>query len=154
MGTRGPAPKPSALRLIQGDLSKGKIKPNRREPIPAAAATVLDPPSWMDTQARSVFLTLRPQLPWLTVVDIDLLAAYCVSFARWREAEKEIDENGLTYETEKGYVGQRPEVAIARSYFTQVMQTGAALGLSPSARTRIRIEKPKEEESDEKQMFG
>jgi P27 family predicted phage terminase small subunit len=155
MGTRGPAPKPSALRLIQGNLSKGKVKPSRREPQPSVAAVVLVPPTWMDPLACSVFLRLRPELPWLTVVDIDLLAVYCSAFSRWRQAEDQITQEGLSFATEKGYVMQSPSVSIARSYFAQMMTTGAALGLSPSARTRIRIEpeKPKQE-STEEQMFG
>jgi P27 family predicted phage terminase small subunit len=159
MGSRGPSPKPTALRILQGN--PGKIRLNGREPQPAKAPPVLDPPSWMDKEATEAFKRLRPQLPWLTFADLDLFTAYCVAYSRWREAETYISQVGVSFiiKGENGevkYIQQRPEVAIAKNYFAQMHTAGAALGLSPAARTRIHSEEqpPSDEEQNEKRFFG
>ena len=42
----------------------------------------------------------------LTEIDMATFAAYCQSYARWKEAQQHIDEEGSTFETEKGYQQQ------------------------------------------------
>jgi P27 family predicted phage terminase small subunit len=108
----------------------------------------------MGAEARRAFLRLRRGLPWLTVADIDLFTAYCCAYARWIQAEQALN-HARTFTTRTGYRQQRPEVAIAKNYFQQMLAAGSALGLSPAARTRIQMEKsPDEEDGSDNQMFG
>lgn len=43
------------------------------------------------------------QMGVLTEVDMAAFAAYCQSYARWKEAQEHIDCEGSTFETDKGY---------------------------------------------------
>lgn len=169
MGQRGPSPKPTALRILQGNPGKTKLNPS--EPQPPIAAPDLPPPAWMTEEAREVWTRLRPDLPWLSVVDAGIFAAYCSTFARWREAEDFLEQNGLTFEIreapipgKKGgkeklgkvkFIQQRPEAAIAQKSLLMVCKLGGELGLSPASRTRIHVE-PEKTQADRtsERMFG
>jgi P27 family predicted phage terminase small subunit len=165
MGQRGPSPKPTALRILQGN--PGKLKLNPHEPHPAAAAPELPPPAWLSPKAGKVWTRLRPDLPWLSVVDVDVLAAYCWTFARWREAEDFLAAEGLTVQiwetvgegkqerSKLKFIQQRPEVAIAQKSLTMLVKLGGELGLSPASRTRIQVE-PEKPATDKPadRMFG
>lgn len=164
MGSRGPSPKPTALRVLQGN--PGKVPLNPSEPRPPLVAPNLPAPLWLSEKAKEVWLALRPDLPWLTVVDVNTFAAYCSTFARWREAEGFLEEHGLHFEVRaasgtKGkrgpvkFVQQWPQVSIARQALQMLCRLGAELGLSPAARTRIQIE-PDEKKTDQtaERMFG
>jgi P27 family predicted phage terminase small subunit len=163
MGRRGPAPKPTALRILQGNPGKTKLNPS--EPQPPAAPELLSPPAWLVKEAKEAWMRLRPDLPWLSLADVDLFAAYCSSYARWRETQDFLDENGLTYEIRgegvKGRPGpvkcvqQYPQVAIARQSLQLMCKLAGELGLSPAARTRIQVE-PEKNTADRtaERMFG
>lgn len=153
MGIRGPAPKPTALRILQGN--PGKLKINSKEPHPPKAEDDLEPPAWLSNAGQEAFRRLRADLPWLTVSDLDLFAGYCNAFARWREAEDFLTAHGMMFvvrEPAKGnspgeggretkglikYMQSYPQVAHAAKYYSQMVAAGRELGLSPASRTRI-----------------
>jgi len=85
----------------------------------------------------------------VTTLDRALLAAYCQVYARWVQAEGELEEVGLTFKTEKGYVGQMPQVAIAQKAIDQLRAICQQLGLSASSRGRIVLPGAEEKEEDE-----
>ena len=81
------------------------------------------------------------------------LAAYCYEYARWWEADKEITRRGILIEEpivnkEGEVVGRRikknPAVSIANEALKIMKSYMVELGLTPAARSRIRVEKPKE----------
>jgi len=164
MGRRGPAPKPTALRILQGNPGKTRLNPS--EPQPPAAPEDLSPPAWLVSQAKEAWTRLRPDLPWLTLADVDAFAAYCSSYARWREAQTFLETNGLTYELRgegiKGKPGpvkciqQYPQVAIAKQSLMMMCKIGGELGLSPASRTRIHVELADKTAADRtaERMFG
>lgn len=164
MGQRGPSPKPTALRILQGN--PGKLKLNPGEPKPPTAAVDLPSPAWLTQKAREVWTRLRPDLPWLSVADVDLFAAYCSTYARWRDAETFIEAHGLTFvmrepgtkKDEQGkikFIQQWPQVAIAQKSLLMMCKLAGELGLSPAARTRIHVE-PENNAADRTaaRMFG
>lgn len=53
---------------------------------------------------------LMNQMGVLTEVDMAAFAAYCQSYARWKEAQEHITSGGSTFETDKGYQQQTPWV--------------------------------------------
>src|ERR1700675_2300685 len=154
MGRRGPSPKPTALRILQGN--PGKIGLNPHEPKLPQAAIDLKPPAFLSTAAEQVWQRLVPDLRaagLLTSIDVDLLAAYFSPHARWRAAEDFLAAKGFSYiirgEPTKNeplgrvkYVQQYPQVAIAHKALHFLGRLGADLGLSPAARSRIHVEKP------------
>ena len=73
----------------------------------------------------------------LTEIDRSVFAAYCQSYARWKEAQEHINSEGATYETENGMQRPNPWVAICNTEQRLMMQAASEFGLTPSARSRI-----------------
>ncbi len=82
----------------------------------------------------------------LTRVDGNALARYCRLWSRWRKAEEFIDGKGEMYplKDDKGGVKcfmQWPQVAIANKLAQQLTRLEQEFGMTPSARSRIQIER-------------
>jgi len=75
----------------------------------------------------------------LTIVDRAALASYCQWWARWVEAERQIEIYGLTFETPNGYLQQRPEVALAQKASDKCRAFLAEFGLTPASRSRVKL---------------
>ena len=69
--------------------------------------------------------------------DRSAFAAYCQSYARWKETQEHINSEGATYETENGMQRPNPWVAICNTEQRLMMQAASEFGLTPSARSRI-----------------
>ena len=80
---------------------------------------------------------LMNQMGVLTEVDMAAFAAYCQSYARWKEAQEHITSGGSTFETYKGYQQQTPWVGIANTNQKLMLQAASEFGLTPSSRSRI-----------------
>lgn len=146
MGRRGPAPKPTPMKLLQGNAGKRAI--NKNEPKPQLKAPPC--PAWLSPEAKREWRQLAPaleRLGLLTEVDKAIFAVYCQSWAEWRASVDFLHGEGYTFETPKGYVQQRPEVAIGQRARKDMIAFGSQLGLSPASRTRISVE-PSEGKSD------
>ena len=75
----------------------------------------------------------------LTRVDGGILAGYCQALARYEQAELAIAEDMA-----KGLGLDRAKVLTASKYYQQVRGLAQELGLSPAARTRLRLPEPGE----------
>jgi P27 family predicted phage terminase small subunit len=146
MGRRGPAPKPTTLKRLEGNPGKRAL--NRREPKPRAAQKgEIKAPKHLGTIARAEWDRVVPELQRLglyTDVDHAALEAYCASYERWIQAEAILKDEGLTFTTEKGYIGQRPEVGIVQSSLQLIKTFCSEFGLTPSARARMTLPEPKQ----------
>jgi P27 family predicted phage terminase small subunit len=151
MGKRGPAPKPTALRLIEGN--RGKRPLNKSEPKPTPVRPTR--PEWMLPEAKREWNRVVPELErmgLLTAVDRAALAAYCQAYARAVQAEAVLRKSGISFVTPNGYEQQRPEVAIARAEWQMVRAFASEFGFTPAARTRISVGK-REETSDPMEAY-
>lgn len=147
MGKRGPAPKPTNLKLLQGNPGKRKL--NENEPEFEVSEDIMKPPSFLSRYAKKEWKRIVPLLKengLLTNADINALAAYCQSYHRWIEAEKAIRTYGLIAETDKGNIIQRPEVGIANKAMEQMIRYAKEFGLTPSSRTSLHANAPEEQE--------
>ena len=150
----GPPPTPTKLKLLRGNPGKRAIKKN--EPQPKSASSVKCP-AWLSTEAKKVWRRTAPKLRGLgllTEVDGDALAAYCQTYARWKEAELFIEKNGAAYaiRDEKDrirYMQQFPQVSIARALLQQVRGYQQEFGMTPSARVRLAADTTEPKESDD-----
>ena len=99
---------------------------------------------------------LMNQMGVLTEVDMAAFAAYCQSYARWKEAQEHITSGGSTFETEKGYQQQTPWIGIANTNQKLMLQAAAEFGLTPSSRSRIvaATGKNKETEDEMEALLG
>ena len=96
------------------------------------------------------------QMGVLTEIDRSAFAAYCQSYARWKEAQEHIDSEGATYETENGMQRPNPWVAICNTEQRLMMQAASEFGLTPSARSRIMAASGvgKDEEDEMEALLG
>ena len=136
MATRGRKPKPTALKLLEGNPGKRPL--NGREPVPLRAA--LKCPAWLLPEAKKEWKRLAPALEAmgvLTMADLTAFEGYCQAYARWKEAEAFITQHGSIFQTTSGYVQQVPRGSCAQQNL-QIMQSfGSEVGLTPATRARI-----------------
>ena len=155
MGRRGPAPEPTALKKLRGNPGRRPL--NREEP--AAPAGSPRCPRWLGAEAKSAWRQLTPllqQMGVLSLVDAHALARYCALWARWRRVEQFIEQHGEVFpiKDEEGrvrYLQQFPQVGVANKLATQLTRLEQEFGMTPSARTRIRVET--EREPDDLELF-
>jgi P27 family predicted phage terminase small subunit len=75
----------------------------------------------------------------LSVTDRAALSAYCQSWARWVEAEEHLAKGPPLIKAPSGYVQQSPWLAIANKQLEIMGRFMVELGLTPSARARLRV---------------
>ena len=141
MGQRGPAPKPTALKLLQGNPGKRRL--NAWEPKPCDGVPRC--PDWLDAEAKACWKRIVPQLKAmgvLTLIDADALTNYCDTWSRWKRAVLFLKEKGDVYTIKDDdgkikYISQLPQVAIARNLLAVLNRYQQEFGLTPAARSRI-----------------
>lgn len=147
MAQRGRKPKPAAVKMLEG--SPGKRKLDMSEPQPEKKAPRC--PSWLEEEAKKEWKRMARQLEQLgilTEIDMAAFAGYCQAYARWKEAEEYISENGTIMKAPSGYCQQVPQVSIAQTYLKIMNRFCEQFGLTPSARSRIVTEHGEDKESD------
>ena len=153
MATRGRKPKPTALKLLEGNPGKRQL--NMNEP---RFAQKMPPecPDWLEEEAQAEWNRLSEtlfEMGILTDLDVTPFAAYCQAYARWREAEEFISQHGSIVKTKAGYWQQVPQVSIAHTNQKAMLQAAAEFGLTPSARSRIIAGNTKKEDVDEMEFL-
>lgn len=139
---RGRRPKPSALRKLQGNPGKRPLNP--KEPRPASA-DLPTCPDYIVGSARQEWARVSAVLAGsgiLTEIDATALAAYCQAFANWTGSEAQVRKFGAIIKTPQGYPMLNPHVTLARTAFAQMHKFLCEFGMTPSSRSRLRIEKP------------
>ena len=148
----GRKPKPTKLKLVDGNPGKTPINDHEPQPDPLASK----PPSYLDRKAKRHWRDMAPalkELGLLTDVDKDMFAAYCTAYSRWREAEDIIEKEGLTFTNDKGEIKRRPETTIAKEQMMIYKALAAEFGLTPSSRSRVNYA-GQEGHDDEDWLFG
>ncbi|MCB2136637.1 MAG: phage terminase small subunit P27 family [Rhodobacteraceae bacterium] len=138
---RGRKPKPTALKLIDGNPGKRPIR--GQEPRPPA--TLPTCPAHLLPTAKTEWKRLARVLNGiglLTQIDRTVLAAYCQAYGRWVEAERKLADTPPLLKTPAGYVQASPWITIANRQIELMTRLMAELGLTPSARSRLAIRIP------------
>lgn len=156
MGKRGPPPTPTEILK-----ARGSWRAKTREGEPQAKVKRPTCPKWLREDARAVFRELARKLAALRVVtdvDVNALARYATAFARWRECEDVLDREGqtMTLLSREGFeLGsvQRPEVGIAAKLAAELGRLEREFGLTPAARTALRVEVGAKQDQDGKDRF-
>jgi P27 family predicted phage terminase small subunit len=137
----GRKPKPAGLHDLEGTRNRHRNK--GQEPIFGGVPTC---PKHLSKAAKAEWKRVSTELGstgLLTSVDRAALAAYCSAWARWVEAEEKIKEFGMVAKSPKsGYPIQNPYVSISNTSLDQMRKFAAEFGMTPSSRTKIRIESP------------
>ena len=154
MGRRGPAPKPTAIKRLEGNPGRRPL--NEREPQPSGHAPTYAP-KWLPEEGRREWRRVVRELQAtgvLTMVDTAVLEGYCVSYARWLHAEEQLKGQPEVIESDKGNLYMNPWVGVASTAKREMLRFAQELGMTPSARSRIQIQKQEEELSLADQLMA
>jgi P27 family predicted phage terminase small subunit len=144
---RGRKPTPTALKVLRGNPGRRPL--NKREPAPARAVDLTPPPE-LTGAAAAEWARLAPKLQrlgLLTEIDDRALIAYCVTWARWLEAEQELRDHGMVLKGRRGAPFLSPYVKIAATSLAQLKAWIEQFGMTPSARSRVKTD-PGEQPAD------
>ena len=147
MAQRGRKPKPTELKILEGNPGKRPL--NLNEPKPNKKAPKC--PDWLSDEAKNEWKRMSKQLEdlgLLTEIDMTSFAGYCQAYARWREAEEFINKHGTIVKTPSGYWQQVPQVSIAQTYLKIMNRFCEQFGLTPSSRSRIVSDSTADDTSD------
>lgn len=141
MGLRGPPPKPTALRLLEGNPGKVKLNPN--EPQPRRLTTV-DPPADLGEEGKLVFNALSRELincGLLSAVDLEPFARYVRLLVEYREADKQINGKFVIPMRDKNgqfaYFIPNPWVAVRDRAMDRLLRLEREFGMTPASRVRM-----------------
>lgn len=147
MGARGPARQPTELKLLKGETRSERL--NRNKPKPAGGLTM---PADMDARAKAIWRRQVGAMRLtgvLTVVDTDLLRAYCEAVSRYEAAAKLIATSGPLVRGQRGELVKNPLHQVVRDNAALARLIGRDLGFAPSSREGITVP-----EGDEESAFG
>lgn len=136
MGKRGPAPKPTALRLLHGDR---KDRVNTDEPPAPQGVPVC--PEEAAPEVREVWAYTVEQLVRMgtaSTADRDALLCYCEAVVTHRRASAMAAQMAPLIEGHRGVMVRNPAIAMQRDAATTIRAFAGEFGLTPSARSEIR----------------
>lgn len=142
MGLRGPPPKPTAIRRLEGNPSNRPL--NEFEPMPQVLRKV-DPPDNLPPGGELIWNALAPELirlGLLTEIDLHAFTRYVRFLTEYYDAEKKIDGKlviAIRYpDSDKvKYFQQNPYISIRNNAAAQLNRLEQQFGLTPSARARM-----------------
>ncbi|KAF0649198.1 MULTISPECIES: phage terminase small subunit P27 family [Streptomyces] len=135
-----PKPRPAGLKLIEG-RGPGRDSGGRKvtEP-PAFKRLPPEAPEWLPEEARAEWDRVVPELARLDLlkpVDRSALTAYCLTWDRLVQAQREMDADGsVLSENSQGRV-RHPAVAVIESASKELRAWAAEFGLTPSAEGKV-----------------
>ena len=149
MGRRGPAPTPTNIVRLRGNPGKRPL--SKEEPQPRRSRPSC--PRWLKGEARKEWNRVVPELDrlgLLTVVDRAALVTYCQAWARWVDAEANIEQYGSVLKAKKSeYFQVSPYITISKQSALLVKAFCQEFGLTPASRTRISVPEPPKEDKFE-----
>ncbi len=151
MGSRGPLPKPTALKIAAGNPGRRTL--NDREPVPPTGQ--IKPPRCLglSESALKIWRELAPTLvrmKTLTTADAVLFGRYCELLARWLVLKEFLRLNeaaGTTYPIKDDagkirYMAELPQAAEWRKIGVELRQYEQQFGVGAAYRSRIQVEEP------------
>lgn len=150
---RGRKPIPTALKELAGNPGKRAL--NKQEPKPESGIPTC--PEHLTGPARTEWKRITAELLKLQLisqVDRAALTAYCMAWGDVVKATGKLKKEGEVIVSDKGGMYQNPWVAIRNSALERLIKTSAEFGMTPSSRTRVRIDQPPEQDQMSEFLFG
>lgn len=139
MGARGRKPRPTHLKVLQGE-QESRI--NRNEPLPSEDTVAV--PEGISDGARKVWDELAEDLEdkgCLTPWDVYLFEAFCEAVSTYRENRDLLRKHGYTERGAAGGVIKSPYHQIMRDCLESMAKIGSRFGFTPGDRANMTIEK-------------
>lgn len=153
MGKRGPAGKPTALRLLDGDHHKSRFNPD--EPVPDSALP--ECPAVASEEVRAVWdYTVREldAMGLAFAADRDALVCYCEAVVTHRRACAVMAKSAILIKGLHGGMVRNPALQIQRDSAAAIRAFAQEFGLTPSARSSIRAQEAGRGRNDEVNPFA
>ncbi|MGV8986049.1 MAG: phage terminase small subunit P27 family [Cypionkella sp.] len=150
---RGRKPKPTAIKVLEGNPGKRPVNP--AEPQPPGSQP--DAPPHLCAEARAEWDRLAESLNrigLLTQIDRATMAAYCQCYGRWVEAELKLSETPPILRMPSGYIQQSPWLTISNKQLELMARFMAELGLTPASRSRLAVLVPSVRDPWENDIHG
>lgn len=134
---RGRKPVPTGLKVLRGNPGHRPV--NKAEPRLSTAPPPC--PEWLigesarewHRRAAELYTSgIAAQADWAT------LAMYCYYFGQWSEAVTKLATEPQVVITKTGYAQPNPRIAIRNKNATLMLKAAAELGITPSARSRVK----------------
>jgi P27 family predicted phage terminase small subunit len=150
--TMGRPPKPTRLRLLEGNPGRRPI--NENEPRPRRRQRIPSPPDDLGEIGKAEWRKMGPvlvRLGLLTEMDTTAFHMYCATYERWVDAERQARENPII-QTPSGYFQHSPYTSLANRLYYMVKQSLSDFGMTPSSRSRVAVD-PSDRQDDELSEF-
>ena len=134
---RGRKPKPTAVKIRQGNPGKRKL--NENEPLFSEFDENTPPPDDLDENGKVMWaFVLKELIPQKVLLKTDLqtVANYCIAYQNRKIANADISKYGSVIETEAG-IKRNPAYTTLKEAMADMAKFGSLLGLDPSSRTRL-----------------
>lgn len=163
MGKRGPKPKPTALKVLEGNPSKRPLN----EFEPAIFLPARKPPTVFEDQIANdewdrLFEAMPPGI--YTAADTSALANYCLAWSLLVNAQREIALNGImvaiydlnpdTGERQFSTYRSSPAVKVWKAASETLIKLTDRLGLSPGVRSRLELPRRNEKPAEQSRFAG
>jgi P27 family predicted phage terminase small subunit len=152
---KGRKPLPSKVIDIKGARGYHRTKTDV-ETEPSPPSSIPECPEHLSPEAKiewcRMAVNMEP-LGILTNLDKAIFAMYCEAYANWAMATIRVQTEGMVSITDKGYPIQNPYFSIANKAKEQMLKAMVEMGMTPSSRSRIKVEKPAETENVKERFF-
>lgn len=140
---KGQRKKPTALAVLENTKKGESINRSEVAAIKSGAFGAAQMPEWLAPDAKAEWERLAPRLEMLGLLtdqDTNSFAAYCQAYAKWKEAEEFINQNGSIVRTPAGYWQAVPQVSISMQNLKIMLAFSSRFGLTPSDRSKLELE--------------
>jgi P27 family predicted phage terminase small subunit len=150
---RGRKPIPSKVIDIRGGSKHTHRPPRTDEPQPSTDLPKC--PSFLDKEAKKEWRRMIHELKdtgILTSIDGAILARYADNYSKWKTAEQQLQKMPMVRFNPTGFAEINPYFRIANKAKEMMIKDLVEMGMTPSARSRVKVsgQKPKEEKSSER----
>ena len=148
MPVPGPKPKPTELKILEGNPGRRPLNDQAPKPQPVAPPM----PRGLPKGARKFWRDHAPKLESLgilTEVDGPAFTMLALSYNYGVEAAKAISAEGMTIRDDRGNPRKHPLFTVFSQASKDFRALAAEFGLTPSARSRLKIEDPVIDHDDE-----
>ncbi len=128
---------------------KPSLKTLKAEQPKTAPLAIPRCPAMLKGEARKEWdrmMALLYDLGLVANLDRSTLAQHCKAWARWVEAEANVDAQGTIVKSPNGYPIQNPYLSVSNQAAKQMQSLLSEFGLSPAARHRL-LGAPKTDEA-------
>ncbi|GAB3327849.1 phage terminase small subunit P27 family [Larkinella ripae] len=142
--------KPTEIKKLQGTARADRTLGNEMQPT---SVSLPQAPDWLSEFAKEEWYVVTSELEalgMLTKVDLFMLSNYCQQCGIIRQANEQMqndpDWSDLVIATPNGALQPNPLLGIINKASDIVLKIAGQFGFTPSARTRIGVQKKIEEE--------